>query len=74
MAGIMTLPLIAGLALSSTVAGQIITRTGRWKIFLVIGGICLTAGIALARHAARIDTRLLATRDLHVRSSARASA
>ncbi|WP_371784348.1 MFS transporter [Streptosporangium subroseum] len=48
MAGILTLPLIAGLALTSTVAGQIITRTGRWKIFLILGGICLTAGIALA--------------------------
>jgi EmrB/QacA subfamily drug resistance transporter len=47
MAGVMTLPMILGLALSSTVAGQIITRTGRWKIFLVIGGILLTAGLGL---------------------------
>ncbi|GAA4557814.1 MFS transporter [Planotetraspora kaengkrachanensis] len=43
-AGIMTLPLILGLAVSSTAAGQIITRTGRWKIFLVSGGLFLTAG------------------------------
>ena len=47
MAGVMTLPVILGLALASTVAGQIITRTGRWKIFLVVGGISLTAGFAL---------------------------
>ncbi|GAA3793579.1 MFS transporter [Sphaerisporangium flaviroseum] len=47
MAGVMTLPMIFGLALSSTVAGQIITRTGRWKIFLVIGGVFLTAGFGL---------------------------
>ncbi|MCT9930785.1 MFS transporter [Planotetraspora sp. A-T 1434] len=47
MAGVMTLPMILGLAVSSTVAGQIITRTGRWKVFLVIGGLFLTAGFAL---------------------------
>ncbi|MGH3390333.1 MAG: MFS transporter [Actinomadura sp.] len=47
MAGIMTLPMIAGLAVSSTVAGQIITRTGRWKIFLVLGGGFLTVGFSL---------------------------
>ncbi|WP_239095085.1 MFS transporter [Planotetraspora silvatica] len=46
-AGLMTLPLILGLAVSSTAAGQIITRTGRWKIFLVIGGLFLTAGFGL---------------------------
>jgi EmrB/QacA subfamily drug resistance transporter len=47
MAGVMTLPMIVGLALSSTIAGQIITRTGRWKIFLVIGGIAFTLGFGL---------------------------
>ncbi|GII64157.1 MFS transporter [Sphaerisporangium krabiense] len=47
MAGVMTLPMILGLALSSTIAGQIITRTGRWKIFLVVGGLFLTAGFGL---------------------------
>ncbi|MCO6009221.1 MFS transporter [Actinoallomurus purpureus] len=46
-AGIMTLPMIAGLALSSTVVGRIITRTGRWKAFLVIGGLLLTAGYGM---------------------------
>lgn len=46
MSGIMTIPLIAGLFVSSTVTGQIITRTGRWKVFLVAGGLLLTAGAA----------------------------
>ncbi|MDX3239599.1 MFS transporter [Streptomyces sp. ME03-5709C] len=45
--GIMTIPLIAGLFLSSTVSGQVITRTGRWKAFLVSGGVLLTGGLAL---------------------------
>ncbi|MCW2877404.1 MAG: transporter [Sphaerisporangium sp.] len=55
MAGVMTLPMILGLAISSTAAGQIITRTGRWKIILVIGGVLLTAGFGLMG-ALRYDT------------------
>ncbi|WP_431958879.1 MFS transporter [Actinacidiphila sp. bgisy160] len=47
MSGVMTIPLIAGLFLSSTVSGLIITRTGRWKAFLVSGGVLLTGGLAL---------------------------
>lgn len=47
VAGLMTLPMILGLAISSTVSGQIITRTGRWKVFLVSGTFFLTAGFAL---------------------------
>ncbi|CAG6395169.1 Drug resistance transporter, EmrB/QacA subfamily [Actinacidiphila cocklensis] len=46
MSGIMTIPLIGGLFVASTVTGQIITRTGRWKAFLVAGGLLLTAGSA----------------------------
>lgn len=47
MSGLLTLPMIIGLFLSSTVAGQFITRTGRWKGWLVAGGFLLTAGLAL---------------------------
>lgn len=44
--GVMTIPMIGGLFLSSTVSGQVITRTGRWKAFLVSGGVLLTGGLA----------------------------
>ncbi|WP_093800144.1 MFS transporter [Streptomyces sp. Wb2n-11] len=47
MSGVMTIPMIAGLFVSSTVSGQIITRTGRWKGFLVGGGVGLVAGLGL---------------------------
>ena len=47
VAGLMGLPMIMGLLVSSTVAGQIITRTGVWKIHLVIGGVVMTVGLAL---------------------------
>ncbi|WP_405599667.1 MDR family MFS transporter [Streptomyces sp. NBC_01410] len=47
MSGVMTIPMIGGLFLSSTVSGQVITRTGRWKAWLVGGGVLVTAGLGL---------------------------
>jgi EmrB/QacA subfamily drug resistance transporter len=47
IAGVMTLPMVLGLALASTVVGRIISETGRWKVFLVFGGVLLTAGFSL---------------------------
>ncbi|MCK7627497.1 MFS transporter [Streptomyces sp. RS10V-4] len=47
MSGVMTIPMVMGLFLSSMISGQIITRTGRWKVFLVCGGVLLTAGLGL---------------------------
>ncbi|WWQ68830.1 MDR family MFS transporter [Streptomyces sp. Q6] len=47
MSGVMTIPFIAGLFVSSTVSGRVITRTGRWKGWLLAGGVLLTAGLAL---------------------------
>ncbi|MEU8461916.1 MDR family MFS transporter [Streptomyces sp. NPDC029003] len=47
MSGILTIPMIGGLFVSSTVSGQIITKTGRWKAWLVAGGVLLTAGLGL---------------------------
>lgn len=35
--GLLTLPLILGSLVGTTVSGQLITRYGRWKIFLVVG-------------------------------------
>ncbi|QZZ32821.1 MFS transporter [Streptomyces sp. ST1015] len=47
MSGVMTIPMIAGLFVASTVSGQVITKTGRWKAWLVSGGALLTAGLGL---------------------------
>ncbi|MGW3666928.1 MFS transporter [Streptomyces sp. NPDC005141] len=47
MSGVMTIPMIAGLFVSSTVSGQVITKTGRWKYWLVSGGFLVTAGLGL---------------------------
>jgi EmrB/QacA subfamily drug resistance transporter len=47
VAGLMSLPLIFGLLISSTVAGQLITKYGRWKRYLVAGAVVMTVGLAL---------------------------
>ncbi|MFD5266899.1 MFS transporter [Streptomyces sp. NPDC058335] len=47
MSGVLTIPMIAGLFISSTVSGQLITRTGKWKAWLVGGGVLITAGLGL---------------------------
>jgi EmrB/QacA subfamily drug resistance transporter len=47
MSGVMTIPMIGGLFISSTVSGQVITKTGKWKGWLLAGGVLLTAGLGL---------------------------
>ena len=46
-AGMLTIPMIAGLLLASITVGALITRFGRWKSFLVLGVVLLIAGSAL---------------------------
>lgn len=45
-AGVLTIPMMAGILISSIVAGRLLSRTGRVKPFLVIGSLCLAAGFA----------------------------
>jgi len=47
VAGLMSLPLVFGVLVSSTVAGQLITRYGRWKAYLVTGATVMTGGMLL---------------------------
>ncbi|BCJ50589.1 MFS transporter [Actinoplanes sp. NBRC 14428] len=47
VAGLMSLPMIFGLLVSSTIAGQLITKYGRWKAYLVAGAVVMTAGMLL---------------------------
>lgn len=45
--GLLTIPMILGLFISSTISGRLITKYGRYKGFMVAGAIALTAGLAL---------------------------
>jgi len=46
-AGLMTIPMIAGLLVASIGVGALITRTGRWKSFLIVGAVLLIGGASL---------------------------
>ncbi|MBK1783082.1 MFS transporter [Prauserella cavernicola] len=46
-AGLMTLPMVLGLFLSSTISGQVVSRIGRTKPFLVGGSLMLVAALSL---------------------------
>lgn len=45
--GLLTIPMILGLFLASTISGRIITRTGRYKRFMVVGAVVMTVGLGL---------------------------
>ena len=46
-AGLLTIPMMFGSFLGSVGSGQLITRFGKWKRYLVIGALFLTAGLGL---------------------------
>ncbi|MFI9543256.1 DHA2 family efflux MFS transporter permease subunit [Streptomyces sp. NPDC052016] len=47
MSGVHMLPMVFGMLLSSTTSGQIVSRTGRWKVFPVAGTAVTTLGLLL---------------------------
>ncbi|WP_189948026.1 MDR family MFS transporter [Streptomyces alanosinicus] len=47
LSGVHMLPMVLGLLLSSTISGQIVSRTGRWKVFPVTGTAVTTIGLLL---------------------------
>jgi EmrB/QacA subfamily drug resistance transporter len=47
MSGVHMLPMVAGMLLSSTGSGQIVSRTGRWKVFPIAGTGVTALGLLL---------------------------
>jgi len=45
-AGLLTIPMMAGILIASTVAGRLISRTGKIKPFIITGAVLLTVGFA----------------------------
>jgi EmrB/QacA subfamily drug resistance transporter len=45
MSGVHMLPMVAGLLFSSTLSGQLVSRTGRWKVFPVLGTAITALGL-----------------------------
>jgi MFS family permease len=46
-AGLLTIPMMFGSFLGSVGSGQLISRYGKWKRYLVLGGLFLTAGLGV---------------------------
>jgi DNA-binding MarR family transcriptional regulator len=47
LSGVHMLPMVFGLLLTSTASGQIVSRTGRWKVFPIAGTAVTTIGLLL---------------------------
>ncbi|WP_263117943.1 MFS transporter [Cellulomonas sp. RIT-PI-Y] len=47
LSGLLTIPMILGLFVSSTLSGRRITATGHYKKFMIAGAVGLTVGLAL---------------------------
>lgn len=45
--GLLTIPMMAGVLISSTVIGALVSRRGKWKGFMVTGGVLMIAGSLL---------------------------
>ncbi|GAB3617213.1 hypothetical protein GCM10027416_17700 [Okibacterium endophyticum] len=45
--GLLTLPMIGGMLIASTIVGNLITRFGVWKPYMIAGAMSLTAGMGL---------------------------
>ena len=45
--GLLLLPLVAGMMLASLTAGRLIARTGRYKVFPVVGSVLMVIGMCL---------------------------
>ncbi|WP_405819732.1 MDR family MFS transporter [Streptomyces sp. NBC_00838] len=47
LSGVHMLPMVFGLLITSTVSGQIVSRTGRWKVFPIAGTGIIAIGLLL---------------------------
>ncbi|MDT0306075.1 MDR family MFS transporter [Streptomyces sp. DSM 44917] len=54
LSGVHLLPMVLGLLLTSTLSGQLISRTGRWKLYPVAGTAVTALGLLLLH---RLDAR-----------------
>ncbi|MFW0787544.1 MDR family MFS transporter [Gordonia sp. CPCC 206044] len=55
VAGLQMLPMVLGLMTGSIVSGQLISRTGRYKIYPIMGSVLITVGTFLM-HLVSVDT------------------
>jgi MFS family permease len=64
-AGLLMIPMMVGITLSTNVAGRLIQRTGRYKVFPVAGLVMISAALllmaAVVEHPSRLTTGIVLT-------------
>lgn len=58
MSGVHMLPMVLGLLIASTGSGQIVSRTGRWKVFPITGTALTAVGLLLLHRLERTSSDL----------------
>ncbi|KIF03498.1 DSBA oxidoreductase [Streptomyces sp. RSD-27] len=58
MSGVHMLPMVLGLLIASTGSGQIVSRTGRWKVFPITGTALTAVGLLLLHQLERTSSDL----------------
>ncbi|MFD5508913.1 DHA2 family efflux MFS transporter permease subunit [Streptomyces sp. NPDC127051] len=56
MSGVHMLPMVLGMLISSTASGQIVSRTGRWKVFPIAGTGVTAIGLLLLHQLQRTSS------------------
>ncbi|MGW2274083.1 DHA2 family efflux MFS transporter permease subunit [Streptomyces yangpuensis] len=56
MSGVHMLPMVIGMLISSTASGQIVSRTGRWKVFPIAGTAVIAIGLLLLHQLHRTSS------------------
>ncbi|MFG2482696.1 MULTISPECIES: MFS transporter [Streptomyces] len=56
MSGVHMLPMVIGMLITSTVSGQIVSRTGRWKVFPIAGTAVTALGLLLLHQLHRTSS------------------
>ncbi|MDX3540055.1 MDR family MFS transporter [Streptomyces sp. MB09-01] len=56
MSGVHMLPMVIGMLISSTASGQIVSRTGRWKVFPITGTAVTAIGLLLLHQLHRTSS------------------
>ncbi|MFB7464208.1 MDR family MFS transporter [Streptomyces sp. NPDC056224] len=56
MSGVHMLPMVVGMLISSTASGQIVSRTGRWKVFPIAGTAVTAVGLLLLHQLHRTSS------------------
>lgn len=56
MSGVHMLPMVLGMLITSTGSGQIVSRTGRWKVFPIVGTAVTAVGLLLLHQLHRTSS------------------